>query len=385
MRLLIVWFMFLDASLHATNNVRVFEAMANLGHEVRCILPVVNVTPIRTTHGLTIKQIDVHKLLPIISYLCFCFRTLPDLIDSYKFDVVIVSDHMLPWIVPFMVGRRFLGVGGNMTFAVREVTRPVNLKTSRLYYQLFFRMLMLQLYRLCDVVFAVSPMHAAEVASKSGFLRVHVWPPSVDGQSFDPRHHVASRGLIRDQFSLSGKFVLIYHGVVSHERGLYELLQAMVLIRNQAPDVVLLILGTGDAKARLQSIARDHDLHDKIIFHGRVPYDEVPLFIAAADAGVVSLPVQPQWAHQTPIKLLEYLAMEKPVIVTETESHKWIVGNRDQVFFCGAGTPEQIASAVLECRASHMAGMRDDIIARFSSEAVAKHVLAELSQEERER
>lgn len=376
--------MFLDTSLNAASNVRTFEAMANQGHQITCVLPVLKEKAMPATHRLTIRQIAVHKLFPIVSYLYFSFRTLPDLVGSYKFDVVIINDHMLPWIVPIIVCRRFLRIGGNLTYAVREATRPVNLKTSRLYYQLFFRTVMLHLFRLCDLVFAVSPFHAAEVASKSGFPRVHVWPPSVDEQSFDPRRDAASRELIRNQLSLKGKFVLIYHGAMSHERGLYELLQAMVLIRKQAPEVMLLILGTGDAEARLRSIASDHELQGNVIFHKSVPYDEVSLFIAAADAGVVPLPVQPQWQHQTPIKLLEYLAMEKPVILTETDSHRWIIGKKGHAFFCGTGTPQEIARAVLECRAHQMPSMRDEIIARFSSSAIATEVLAVLGARSRQ-
>ncbi|MGA8905267.1 MAG: glycosyltransferase, partial [Candidatus Bathyarchaeia archaeon] len=268
-----------------------------------------------------------------------------------------------------------------LTCAVREPGPPVEINTTHAYYQLFYRMLMLRLCRFCDIVFGVSPMHAAELASKSGVLSVHLWPPSVDEENFDPRRHVKSRELTRDKLLVSDKFVLIYHGVVSNERGLDELLQAIGLIRKQAPDVVLLILGTGYSAERLRSVAIANGLAGNVIFHGRVPYEEVPLFLAAADAGVIPLPVLPQWSTQTPIKLLEYLAMEKPVILTETESHKWIIGEEGHAFFCGKGTPEQLVKAILECRARHVRPMRDDIVTRFSSKAIAGRVLTLLSQE----
>ncbi len=381
MRILIVWFMFLDTSVHSSSEVRVFEAMARKGNEILCVLPVVKEMHIRPRQNFTMKQIAVRKLLPIVSYLYFCIKALPDLLASCRFDSVILSAEMLPWIVPVIVGRRIIGVRNGLTYAVREPGPPVEISTTHAYYQLFYRMLMLRLCHFCDVVFGVSPMHAAELASKSGVLSVHLWPPSVDERNFDPRRHAQSRGLIRDKLLVSDKFVLIYHGVVSNERGLYELLQAIGLIRKQAPEVVLLILGTGYSAERLRSVAIANGLVGNVIFHGRVPYEEVPPFLAAADAGVIPLPVQPQWSTQTPIKLLEYMAMEKPVILTETESHRWIIGKEGHAFFCGKGTPQELANAILECRARHVAQMRDNVVSRFSSKAIAREVLKLLSHE----
>ncbi|MGA8903712.1 MAG: hypothetical protein WB661_01745, partial [Candidatus Bathyarchaeia archaeon] len=110
MRVLIIWFMFLDTSVNSSSNVRVFEAMARKGNEILCVLPVVKEMHIRRQQNFTIRQIAVRKLLPIVSYLYFCIRVLPDLIASYRFDSVILSAEMLPWIVPVIVGRRILGV-----------------------------------------------------------------------------------------------------------------------------------------------------------------------------------------------------------------------------------------------------------------------------------
>lgn len=385
MRLLIVWFMFLDTSFYANNNVRVFEAMANLGHEVISVLPVVTEVPLRNVKTLTVKQIVVHKYLPILTYLYFYVKATQNLMVR-RFDVIIISPDMLPWIFPILVARKVFGIGRNLLLAVREGSPPVELGTSSRGYFRYalstYRTIAMHLCRFCDFVFAVSPMHANEVATKFNVPDVRVWSPSVDEIIFNPARYVAGRKEKREQLSISDKYVLIYHGIVSHERGLRELLQALVLVREQTPDIVLLILGAGGGEATLRLAASNLGLRGNVIFHEAVPYEEVPLFIAAADAGVVPLPVEDQWRRQTPIKLLEYLAMEKPVILTETESHRWIIGD-GQAFFCGAGRPEQIARAIMECRGSsakdHI-GMRENIVARFSSKAIANRVLAMFDQ-----
>lgn len=86
-----------------------------------------------------------------------------------------------------------------------------------------------------------------------------------------------------------------------------------------------------------------------VIFHKAVPFEDVPQFIAAADFGVVPLPDQPQWRYQTPTKLLEYLSMGKPVIVTDIPAHRWILGNSSLAFFCKQGRPSEIAEAIFQC------------------------------------
>jgi glycosyltransferase involved in cell wall biosynthesis len=379
MRLLIVWFMFLD-SFSAHNNIRLFETIAGEGHEVACLLPVVRRTPLQDLGKLHVTQVAVGTSNQILSYLIFSIRVMAYLLSTHKFDVVIVTTNMLPWMVPLLVVRKLHGTVGNERIAVRESSPPVGVKSTHRYYELVLRAFTIRLCRLCDVVFGVSPMHSKEIAEKAKIARVYVWPPSVDEQLFDPRRYVRIRTTKRKTLNVASRFVFLYHGLVSSERGLDALLQAITLAVKQAPDIVLLILGRGDDEARLQLASHYYGLQGKVIFHEAVPYEYVPEFIAAADAGVVPLPLEQQWVNQTPIKLLEYLAMEKPVVISATAGHKWIIGDEDQAFFCGANKPEQIVRALLECRVSHAKGDRAAVVARFSKTAVARQVLKTLSR-----
>lgn len=384
MRLLIIWTLYLDRNLNAPSELKILEEIAKKGHHVVCIFPATG--NFERPRYVSIMPIQMRRLIPLFSYLAFCLRSASYLTRTYRtFDVIVLNVYTFPLALPLILAKRFLGIGKDTKFVVREASPPVEVRLTHRYYQMLGRNLILHLARLSDCTFAISPMHAQEIAAKFGLRKVRVWSTAVDTSIFDPRRYTASRELIRDDLSLAGKFVLIYHGVLSHGRGLYELLRAIVLVREQAPEVVLLMLGTGDAEPRLRAVANDFNLHGNVVFLGKVNYDEVPRFLVAVDAGVLPLPIQGEWAYQTPIKLIECLAMEKPVILTETESHKWIIGKKGHAYFCGAGTPEELAKAILECRAHTISTMRDEIIARFSSKSVAREVLVVLSQNVRGR
>ena len=84
------------------------------------------------------------------------------------------------------------------------------------------------------------------------------------------------------------------------------------------PVAAHLVIGEGDASADLQRIRERHNLSDRFILTGKRPYQEIPALIAAAD--VCLLPAYPEekiMRDIVPIKMYEYMGMEKPVIATK--------------------------------------------------------------------
>jgi len=239
--------------------------------------------------------------------------------------------------------------------------------------------------RFSDAIFAISSLRANEIATRFRVSRdrVYVWPSTVDIHLFDPKHYVEERAEVRKKLGIGDEQILLmYHGELSHERGLYQLIRSICLVRNHTDRVRLLLLGKGEAAQKLRELSNSLGLHDLVTFHDSVSQVLVPKFISAADAGIIPLPNHPQWRSQVPTKLLEYLAMKKPVIVTNIAGHRLIVGGRGFVYFCGQGRPDQIAEAVLRyvnaVRDTTFEGA-DKIVGRFSSDSIAYNVLRVLA------
>lgn len=64
-------------------------------------------------------------------------------------------------------------------------------------------------------------------------------------------------------------------------------------LREQFPGVVLLLVGDGPQRARLERMVARRDLDDAVRFAGSVPWEEVPAHLAASD--VFAMPSRDRW------------------------------------------------------------------------------------------
>jgi glycosyltransferase involved in cell wall biosynthesis len=78
-------------------------------------------------------------------------------------------------------------------------------------------------------------------------------------------------------------------------------------------------------KDELAALANQLDVVDKIIFVGKIPYNQVPLYINASEICVT--PKKPLRSGYSPLKLCEYLACSKPVIATRTNGFELLEEN----------------------------------------------------------
>lgn len=379
-KLLAIWFVLVGEWLHADALLRDLEAIASTGHRVVGLFPVVRKTRRAYHENFTIDAIDLQRFLPLLSYFEFCLRAMTRIIKRHRdAQAMIFTVDEYPFALPWLLQRLF--AKRSPSLAVRDISPLVETHGIRRLYRSLLRYFSLRLLSgLADAVFAISPLHAKEIGAKYRIPaeKLHIWPSSVDTEFFDPRKYADDRKRVRKELAVENNFLLIHHGVLQKEKGLYELLEAMRVVHETRADVALLLLGKGEAEETLRAFANSCGLERTVLFHDPVPEQDVPRFIAAADAGVHPLPDQPQWVIQTPTKVLEYLSMRKPVVVTDIPANRWIAGNRPVAFFCGDGNVKEIAEAILKCvrtRTSIPESERNRIVARFSSQSVADTVI----------
>ncbi len=143
--------------------------------------------------------------------------------------------------------------------------------------------------------------------------RVRVLRPGVLVKRFNP---AISGAAIRKKYKIKGNdIVLFFMGWLYHFSGLKEV--ALELAKTKTSNIKFLIVGDGDAYARLQQIQQKYNLQDRVILTGQKPYEEIPALIAASD--ICLLPAYPRekvMQDGVPAKIYEYMAMKKPVIST---------------------------------------------------------------------
>ncbi len=140
--------------------------------------------------------------------------------------------------------------------------------------------------------------------------RVHVVGLGVDRNLFRPIPQDEAR---RDLGIPPGETVLLYAGVLDQTHNLAPLLDA--LAAGPDPSPALHIAGDGMLRGRYAEKAGR--CPGPIVFHGRVPYETMPRYIAAADLCVApyDLAMFPygEVAYST-LKIPEYLAVGRPVV-----------------------------------------------------------------------
>lgn len=137
------------------------------------------------------------------------------------------------------------------------------------------------------------------------------------------------------------KFIVIMQGAgINIERGAEELMQAIRLI----PEAVLIIVGDGDVVPLLKREVDQQNLHDKIFFFGKRPYDELMNFTLLSDVGVsMDKDTNINYRFSLPNKLFDYIHAGIPVLVSDLTEIKAIVTQYDIGLVCPTHNPTEIA------------------------------------------
>lgn len=113
-------------------------------------------------------------------------------------------------------------------------------------------------------------------------------------------------------------FVMVFSGRINQEKGIAELIDAM-LILNDLPKTKLLIIGStffGNAEDEDDFVhylkEKAQRIKERILFTGFVPYNKMPDYLQIADIAVVPS----IWDDPFPTTILEAQAMGLPIITT---------------------------------------------------------------------
>lgn len=111
---------------------------------------------------------------------------------------------------------------------------------------------------------------------------ITIIPGGVDLQKFHPREQ--DRAALKEDLGIAGhRPVLFTVRRLAHRMGLENLIQAMVLVKQEHPDVLLLIGGQGHLKEHLQDLVFRFALTGTVKLLGLVPESRLIAYYQAAD------------------------------------------------------------------------------------------------------
>ena len=119
-------------------------------------------------------------------------------------------------------------------------------------------------------------------------------------------------------FMGDGTLRLVYAGALTPTYELDVVLNAIGRIVASRPDIPVhaTIYGRGDADSALRARAAELAIADHVTFGGRIPLEQVPGVIAAADIGLAPTRRSPMTDLSLSTKIFEYATMGKPVVAS---------------------------------------------------------------------
>ncbi|HVN29807.1 MAG TPA: glycosyltransferase family 4 protein, partial [Candidatus Binataceae bacterium] len=179
---------------------------------------------------------------------------------------------------------------------------------------------------LADLVLAVHEPHRqrlAEYGINPAKIRVVLNSP-------DDRIFVADAPVARKNPDL---FTVVSHGTITHRMGLDLAVRAVALLRDRIPQLRLLAVGAGDYLSEIHRLVDDLKLHDRVIFKGMIPIEELPGVLRTADVGLVPNRESSATHLMLPVKLLEFAMMGIPAIAPSLRTVEYYFGDGAVRFF----------------------------------------------------
>lgn len=145
------------------------------------------------------------------------------------------------------------------------------------------------------------------------------------------------------------KYAIFYHGAISTSRDLRETIEAVKIVKEKIKNIHFFLLGNGPDKDQLLEFVEKIGMREYVTFYPSVPYEDVPSFIAKAQLTIVPAPNTYWYQVSSPLKLMEYISMAKPVIASDIAANRSVLSESSDVIFfrCNSSAePIEIAKAI---------------------------------------
>lgn len=218
-------------------------------------------------------------------------------------------------------------------------TIPVNQHRFLWNIRIFFLSLYISKFT-CDGITFITPF-MREYCSKHVSLlnkKTSIWSSGFNKELFDPNKYQYTK--------TNNTFEIFYHGGLSISRGIGSLIEGIKILKSKNYPVSLKLIGNMVDEKEIKNLIKKNNLEGLCQILPTVSYEEIPQIIKDSDLPIIPLPDFIGWRVSSPLKLMEYMAMGKSIILTDIEAHRNVVDNCEFAFFAESSSPDDIAKAI---------------------------------------
>jgi glycosyltransferase involved in cell wall biosynthesis len=144
------------------------------------------------------------------------------------------------------------------------------------------------------------------------------------------------------------QLTLIYAGAISEARGSVTCIEAVAECRKRGLEVRLVLIGslTLSHREELMALVTSQQLQDWVTILGPVEPPVVWSSISRAQIGLALLHDEPNYVASIPTKILEYMTLGKPVVASNFQLYRQIVGVHNCGFCVDPTSLKDVADAL---------------------------------------
>ena len=192
--------------------------------------------------------------------------------------------------------------------------------------------------RFADHVIISNHLWRDKYVSRTGLNgNCSVFINNVDARIFRPRPRARN----------DGKVIILFPGGLQWHQGLDIAIRAFKRLVPEVPEAEFHIYGDGNMKGELVALASKLDLDGKVRFFNPLPVRQIADIMSNADLGVVPKRADSFGNEAYSTKIMEFLSLGIPVVVSSTKIDRFYFNNTVVRFF-ESGNEEALAQAMLE-------------------------------------
>jgi glycosyltransferase involved in cell wall biosynthesis len=272
-----------------------------------------------TPHRFGIPQID--RLWAVFSSTPIIYRAL----RSGKFDVI------LNYAVPTF-GLQVLFFAKMFRVPVVHRALDVSSKIRESFWNPLIAVFEKIVFRFSDLISTNNPSmknYVLENLEPKHHEKIEVNYPPLDLGIF---HRVPSDLLLRKSLGISDSdWVIMYMGTFFHFSGLDDVINELANAAD--PSVKLLLIGGGQQEDLLRELVAEHNLGEKVIFAGFIEFKALASYMCLADVAINPLRNELVASAAFPHKVLQYMAVELPVVSTQLAGLYEAFGNTSGILW----------------------------------------------------
>ena len=131
----------------------------------------------------------------------------------------------------------------------------------------------------------------------------------------------------------NNKFIMIYPGTLNWHQGVDIAIRAFYIIKDKIPEAEFHIYGEGPAKEYLKKLISELELNGRIYLNEYLPIKQIASIMANSDIGIVPKRNDSFGGEAFSTKILEFMSLGIPVIVSKTKIDHYYFNDSIVKFF----------------------------------------------------